>query len=179
MQADTKKHSVTLQCDSDDHKLAALAALAIGIHVIESALPSPLPGIKPGFANIVILITLLLYGFKAAVWVSILRLFGASLIIGSFLSPTFFLSLSGAIASLLVVGLLVKIPVFRPGVITLSIMAALAHISAQFWFAWWFLIPHPNLLTLYPVLLTASFFMGTLSGLIALRLLKKLEKATQ
>ena len=176
MRPTSKNYSVTLQCDSDDHKIAALAALAVGIHVIESALPSPLPGVKPGFANIIVLITLMLYGFRAAAWVSILRLLGGSLMIGSFLSPTFFLSLSGAVTSLLVVGLLLKIPIIRPGVITLSIIAALAHISAQFWFAWWLLIPHPNLLTLYPVLLTASFFMGTLSGLIALRLLKTLEK---
>ncbi len=175
MTAPTKNLTITIACKPYDHKIASLAALAIGIHVLESALPSPLPGVKPGFANIIILVTLISYGFNTAAWVSILRLLGGSLIIGSFLSPTFFLSLSGATASLLMLGLIIKLPVFRPGIVTLSIIGAMTHISAQLWFAWWFIIPHANLLQIYPVLLTASFFMGTLSGLIALRLLKKLE----
>ncbi|VAW79604.1 Heptaprenyl diphosphate synthase component I [hydrothermal vent metagenome] len=171
----TKKDSlsITLHCDSQDQTIAALAALAIGIHVLESALPSPLPGVKPGFANIIIVITLILYGFKTAAWVAILRIIGGSLIIGSFLSPTFFLSLSGATASLFTITVLLNLPLIRPGVVLLSIFGAMAHISAQFWFAWWLIIPHPDLLKLFPILLTASFFMGTLSGLIALRLLKE------
>ena len=36
-----------------DHRIAWLTALAITIHIAESALPSPLPGIKPGLANVV------------------------------------------------------------------------------------------------------------------------------
>ncbi|MBP7881652.1 MAG: Gx transporter family protein, partial [Candidatus Methylopumilus sp.] len=37
----------------DDHRVAKLAALAIGLHLLESIMPSPLPGVKPGIANIV------------------------------------------------------------------------------------------------------------------------------
>ena len=167
--------TISIQADSNDHKIAALAALAISIHVLEAALPSPLPGIKPGFANIIVLITLILYGLKSALWVSMLRILGSSLIIGSFLSPTFFLSLSGALASLFVIAIMIKLPIIKPGIVSLSIFAAMAHISAQFWLAWWWLVPHPGLLHLYPVLLTASFFMGTLSGLIALRLIRNIK----
>ncbi|MGD9000355.1 MAG: Gx transporter family protein, partial [Granulosicoccaceae bacterium] len=42
----------TFNISDEDQRIARLAALAIVIHVAESALPSPLPGIKPGFANI-------------------------------------------------------------------------------------------------------------------------------
>ena len=89
-----------IQTTSDDHRIAKLAAFAIVLHMLEAIVPSPLPGVKPGIANIVTLYVLYQYGFGAAAWVSILRVFASSLLMGQFLSPTFVLSLSGAIVSL-------------------------------------------------------------------------------
>ncbi|MDQ3796483.1 MAG: Gx transporter family protein, partial [Pseudomonadota bacterium] len=89
-----------IQTTRDDYRIAWLAALAITIHIAESALPSPLPGVKPGLANVITVITLLTFGWRAAVWVSLLRVLAGSLLIGSFLTPTFMLSFSGAAASL-------------------------------------------------------------------------------
>ena len=88
--------------EREDVLIARFAAFAIGIHVLESVLPSPIPGIKPGFANIVTLLVFMLYGVGSAAWVSILRVMVGSLIVGTFLSPTFVLSFSGAIVSLCV-----------------------------------------------------------------------------
>ena len=48
----------TATATRDDHLIAGFAALAIAIHIIESAFPSPLPGVKPGLANVVTLIVL-------------------------------------------------------------------------------------------------------------------------
>ena len=84
----------------DDHRVAKLAALAIGLHLIEAVVPSPLPGVKPGIANIVTLYVLYRFDFATAAWVSLLRVFASSLLFGNFLSPTFVLSLSGALMSL-------------------------------------------------------------------------------
>lgn len=81
----------------DDHRIAKLAALAIGLHLIEAVVPSPLPGVKPGIANIVTLYVLYRFDFVTAAWVSLLRVFASSLLFGNFLSPTFALSLSGAV----------------------------------------------------------------------------------
>ena len=39
-------------------RVARLAALAIGLAVLESGIPSPLPGVKPGLANIVVLLVM-------------------------------------------------------------------------------------------------------------------------
>ena len=91
----------TLSTTREDYVVAWLAALAIAIHIIESALPSPLPGVKPGLANVVTVAALILYGWRVAVWVSVLRVIAGSMLIGTFLSPTFVLSLSGALAALL------------------------------------------------------------------------------
>ena len=80
--------------------IALLAALAITIHILESAFPRPLPGIKPGLANVITLVTFLLFDWKSALQVSLLRVVIGSLVLGTFLSPTFLLSLSGACMSL-------------------------------------------------------------------------------
>jgi len=62
---------------AEDARIAWLAALAIAIHVVEANLPSPLPGVKPGLANVVTLAALHWYGFRVAGWVSVLRVMGA------------------------------------------------------------------------------------------------------
>jgi heptaprenyl diphosphate synthase len=89
-----------IQTTIDDHRIAKLAAFAIALHMVEAVIPSPLPGVKPGIANIVTLYVLLQYDFATAAWVSILRVFASSLLLGQFMSPTFALSLSGALLSL-------------------------------------------------------------------------------
>ena len=86
--------------DERDRLIAGYAAIAIAIHVLESAFPSPLPGIKPGLASVVVLIVLLRHGIHCAIWVGMLRVLGGSLLAGTFLTPTFLLSMAGALASL-------------------------------------------------------------------------------
>ena len=88
--------SITVPTTRQDHRIAWLTALAITIHIAESALPSPLPGIKPGLANVVTIVALVQYGWGTAAWVALLRVLIGSLLIGTFLSPTFLLSLAGA-----------------------------------------------------------------------------------
>jgi heptaprenyl diphosphate synthase len=155
-----------------DVLIAWLTALAITIHIAEAALPPVVPGIKPGLANIVTVVSFILFGWRVAAWVILLRVLVGSLLLGTFLSPTFILSFCGGISVLAVLGL-VKLSRLRLfSAFGLSILMAIAHISGQFWVAYWLFIPHSTLLNLYPVLVTAAFFMGTLSGLITLRLLK-------
>ncbi|WP_455210574.1 Gx transporter family protein, partial [Kaarinaea lacus] len=62
-----------IQSRHEDYIIAGLAALAITIHVAESALPSPLPGVKPGLANVVTLVALLMFGWRVAAWEAFLR----------------------------------------------------------------------------------------------------------
>lgn len=169
----------TLTATREDMRIAWLAALAITIHIAESALPSPLPGIKPGLANVITLVVLLRYGLAAAAWVALLRVFAGSLILGTFLSPTFMLSLSGALASLCALaagyGLGRVWPAARLSALGLSVLAALAHMAGQFWLAYAWFIPHPGLLYLLPLLMTAAVIFGVLSGIISHAMSKKLE----
>ncbi len=76
------RSTISITTTKEDHQIAKLTALAIGLHVIETIFPSPLPGVKPGIANIITLYVLMQYGFGTAAWVSLLRVFASSLLIG-------------------------------------------------------------------------------------------------
>ena len=80
---------IELTTTPEDHRIAQLAAAAIGLALIDAAIPLPLPGVKPGLSNIVTLIVLARYGWAAAVWVSALRVMAGGLLLGQFLSPDF------------------------------------------------------------------------------------------
>jgi heptaprenyl diphosphate synthase len=160
----------------EDHMIAGFAALAIAIHILEAAFPSPLPGVKPGLANVVTVVVYLRYGLRIAAWVALLRVLVGSLLIGTFLSPTFLLSATGALLSLLVLGLVGTLGGRLVGALGLSVAAALAHMSGQIWVAYMLFIPHAAILNLVPLLLTAALVFGTVSGIIAASLVHLLEQ---
>ncbi len=162
-----------IQTTAEDHQIAKLAAVAIALHMVEAVIPSLLPGVKPGIANIVTLYVLAQYGFATAAWVSILRVFASSLLLGQFLSPTFLLSLSGALLSLVVLYLANHLPKNYFGVVSLSILAAFAHIAGQLMMVRLWLIPHAGISYLIPVFAAAALFFGIINGLIAAKLLQQ------
>ena len=166
------RSTISITTTKEDHQIAKLTALAIGLHVIEAIFPSPLPGVKPGIANIITLYVLMQYGFGTAAWVSLLRVFASSLLIGQFLSPTFVLSLSGALFSLGILFFVQYLPKKFFSVITLSILAAFAHIAGQLIVVRLWLIPHTGIAYLIPIFALAALFFGTLNGLICLKLLR-------
>ena len=164
---------IKLATTARDHHIARMAALALGLSVLEAAIPSPLPGVKPGLANIVILIVLARYGWRTAVWVSLLRVLAGGLLMGSFLSPGFFLGLSGAIFSLAMLAASQHLPQRWFGPVTHSILAAFAHIAGQLLLVYLWLIPHTGIAYLIPVFALAALIFGTLNGLIAAHYLEK------
>lgn len=166
--------TIELTPTPEDRRIARHAAAAIVLTVAEAAIPLPLPGVKPGLANIVTLVVLARWGWREAVWVSLLRVLAGSLLLGQFLAPGFFLSLSGAVASLLVLGIAVRLPKRWFGPVSQSILAAFAHIGAQLVVARLWLVPHDGVFYLLPVFALAAVVFGLVNGLIAARLLREL-----
>lgn len=166
---------ITLTATRDDHLVAGLAALAIVIHIAESALPTPLPGAKPGLANVITVAALLLYGWRTAAWISLLRVLVGSIIIGSFLSPGFVLSLAGALAALAALGLARVAAPNAFGPVGYCLLAAMAHMAAQFYTAYLLFIPHPALFGLLPVLMTLAVCFGVMSGMIVQATMSQLQ----
>ena len=144
-----------------------MAALALGLSVLEAAIPSPLPGVKPGLANIITLIVLARYGWRTAAWVSLLRVLAGGLLLGNFLAPGFFLSLGGALCSLATLAASRHLPPRWFGSVTHSILAAFAHIAGQLLLVYFWLIPHTGLAYLIPIFAAAALLFGTVNGLIA------------
>jgi len=164
--------TVLIETTAEDHKIAQLTALAIGLHLTEAIIPSPLPGVKPGIANIVTLYVLYQYGFKTAAWVSLLRVFASSLLLGQFLSPTFMLSLSGALLSLACLWLTQKLPSKYFSAISLSILAAFSHIAGQLLVVRFWLIPHTGIVYLIPIFSLTALVFGVINGVITTKLVK-------
>ena len=168
--------SITVPTTRQDHRIAWLTALAITIHIAESALPSPLPGVKPGLANVVTIVALIQYGWATAAWVALLRVLIGSLLLGTFLSPTFLLSLGGALASITVLRVAGWLPGRGFGPVGYSLLAAMAHMAAQFFIAYRVFIPHDGLFHLLPVLMTAAVLFGAVSGMVTQAALQRLHE---
>ena len=164
--------AVEVQPSARDRRLARYAAAAIAASLIEAAIPSPLPGVKPGLANIVILIVLARHGWRDAAWVSVLRVIAGSLLAGQFLAPGFFLAATGALVSLAVLGALQALPWRWLGPVGRSVAAAFAHIGGQLVMARLWLVPHDGLFNLAPVFFAAALVFGIVNGVVADRLLR-------
>ena len=169
---------LTIKPSAEDHHIAYMAALAIVLMLMEAALPSPIPGVKPGLANIVTLLVLQQYGLRAAAWVTGLRVVAGSILLGSFLTPGFMLSLSGALASLAILALARYFPSRYFGMVSLSVLAAFAHIAAQLAVVSVWLMPSVNVFYLSPVFALAAWVFGLSNGLIAAYLVEGKFDAT-
>lgn len=165
--------TIELRITDADRRIARYAAAAIALTVAEAALPSPLPGVKPGLANIVVLIVLTRHGWRDAAWVSLLRVIAGSLLIGQFLAPGFFLALTGALASLAVLAVAARLPQRWFGPVTASVLAAFAHVGGQLLLARAWLVPHDGVFLLAPIFGLSALVFGIVNGLVAAKLLKE------
>ena len=155
----------------EDHRIARLAAAAVGLSLIDAAIPLPLPGVKPGLSNIVTLVVLAHYGWHTAAWVAGLRVVVVGILLGQLLAPGFFMSLAGALSSLLALAGAIRLPGRWFGPVSWSILAAFFHIGGQLALARVWLIPHDGVFYLAPFFAVAALTFGIINGLIAARLL--------
>lgn len=156
--------------------IALLVGLGVVLHRLEALLPLPTPWVKLGLANIMSLIALVFLGFRAALEVTLLRVLLGSVLSGTFLSPTFFLSLAGGLASVCIMGLLYREGRRTFSMVGISVAAAYAHTTAIF-ICVFFLFIHQNVFfNLLPVFLTFSLISGILTGLLANNITRHLSK---
>ncbi len=162
------------------NRIAFLVSCAAVLQIAESLIPHPIPGIRLGMANMVTLIALVHLGFYAAIEITLFRTVISSFIMGSFLSPGFFLSFSGGIASTLVMGIIYKLSTsqekFRISIVGISLFGALTHNMVQINLAYLLLIHHKSIYVLLPWLGISSVIMGWITGLIALKVCMRLKR---
>lgn len=167
--------------------IAYLAAAAVAAHLLESTLPGLGPWFKPGLANTFTLVAYFYLGWQAATGVTLIRILIGSIALGTFLSPTFFLSLSGAIGALSTLGLLsLLVPQNRRknpntlhglGPVSVSLLASLTHMIFQVLAAWWLIIGHSGIFLALPWFLLGSWLTGIVNGLLAFLILERLSRS--
>src|SRR4030042_6295461 len=111
----------------DKYRIALLSAYALALHGFESLLPTPIPWLRFGLANIITLITLFLYGIRAAIMVTLIRVILSSLFTGTFLGPAFILSLGGGLTSTFAMSFVFSLAPKLFSIIGLSLIGALFH----------------------------------------------------
>lgn len=160
-------------------KLSLLVSCACVLQVAESLLPHPLPGVRLGLANMITLIALVDMGFKSAFKIALLRTLIGSLILGTFLTPSFILSFSGSMISTLMMALFYKLSTsnFRIGfsLIGISVIGSLFHNFTQIILVYLLFIRSKGVLLLWPWLALSGVIMGVITGLIAIQVCKKLD----
>lgn len=156
--------------------LSLLAAFAIVIHGMEIAIPSPIPWLRIGLANIITLTVLLIFGLKAAIYITLIRVIIGSFLSGTFLSPAFLLSLSGGVASTIAMGITQRIfgRFFSP--VGISLIGASVHSLTQIAVVYLVLIRRKEVFLFLPVLLFLAVITGIFNGIVASFLIGHLKK---
>ncbi len=159
--------------------IAILVAQATILHYLEGLLPNPIPipGVKLGLANIITLLALILFDFKTALNIVVLRTILGSLLNGTLFGVGFFLSFSGAITATCMMILLLRVfPVLS--VIGVSISGAIAHSIGQLLVAS-LIISQPGIFYYLPFMLLFSIPSGIITGLLLKELLKFMQSTNR
>lgn len=168
---------INKQNNSASFHIALLAAYAIGLHSVEKLVPTPIPWLRFGFTNIITLTTLLLYGLKAGMTVTLIRIFVVSLFTGTFLGPAFVLSLGGGVLSTLVMWTSKVLfgRLFSP--IGLSLLGALTHNIAQLFLAYLFFIKRLEaIIFISPIIILLGTVTGAFNGVVTSLIIKRIKE---
>lgn len=156
--------------------LSLLVAIGIALSILESFIPLPIsgvPGAKLGLANVVNLVTLVVFGVKYALVVGTLRCFVATL--GTGAVTGLFYSLSGSLFSTLIMWVVFKYLSKKFSLIGVSVFGALAHNIAQLTVAS-FMISNFLIFTYLPLMMLISLFTGYFVGLTSIYTSDHLKK---
>jgi heptaprenyl diphosphate synthase len=158
--------------------VSSLVAMSVVVHSAEMFIPSPLPWFRFGFANIIALTAIVLYGLRVGLMVTILRVFLGTILVGTFLTPAFFLGMGGGIASTLVMGSAYgKLNPFF-SLVGISVMGAYTHNIVQLVIVYLLFIRHSEVFYILPVLLLFGILAGTINGIAATYLTTYLGRFT-
>ena len=136
------------------------------INVVEFIIPMPIPWLKFGFANIFVLLTIHFFGFKDALIVTLLRVLVSSLMVGKFLTPAFFLAMSGGIVSTVVMCAAYALLKRYVSLIGVSVIGSYTHSVTQLLTAYIF-VNHAGIFSILFVFLLVSLVTGVINGIAA------------
>ena len=160
--------SDTIQSSEGERRvyfIAFLAAMSISFAIVENMLPRPLPWMRIGLANAITLYAFSVLKPREVLLLVLARVVATSLLIGSFLSVGFLLSITGAFSSFLVMLLLFRFLRRFFSLVGISITGALTSNAVQLVVVNVLFINSRISYYLLPFILLFALVGGTLSGL--------------
>ncbi len=156
--------------------ISLLVSIGLALSVLEMAIPLPIsmPGARLGLSNMVVLITIVVFGFKDGIKVAILKSTVLMLITGSISS--FIYSISGAVLSCIMMYLSFRFLSKIFSLIGVSIIGALFHNFAQVSVAA-IIMSNLRIYTYLPFLMILSLFTGYFVGLSSGYIVKHLKRS--
>lgn len=151
-----------------------MIGLALVLSYLESFIPInaliPIPGVKLGFANIVVLFALYSLSIKDAIIIAVIRVFLSGLLFGNPMTIAY--SLFGCALSLLIMWLTKKTNL---SIIGVSMLGGIFHNIGQLIMA--VILTHTSRIAYYlPVLLISGTITGLLMGFAAKAVINRLDK---
>lgn len=155
--------------------LSLLTAGAMILSIIESIIPLPFiaPGAKLGLTNIVTLTVIIIFGFKDAILVTVLRCILLMFIAGNPIS--FIYSITSGILSIIVMFISLKYLNKYFSLIGISVLGAMTHNTSQITVAA-LMFENMNMYMYLPVLSLISIFTGCFVGYTSIYVSDNLNK---
>ena len=151
-------------------------SVAVVINIVEFFLPRPLPYVKLGLSNLLVILTLVYFNGGSAFFLAVMKSILASLILGYFMSITFYLSLGGTIASSLVMWFWYRISKGRVSLYFISIWGAVIHGIVQIWIIFTFFLKNSIIFVNLAPLLISSIVTGVFNGWMSNLLINRMKK---
>jgi heptaprenyl diphosphate synthase len=150
---------------------AILASLAMILSYIEALipLPVPIPGVKLGLANLIIIIAIYKLGFRYAFVIDLVRILTVGLLFTGLFGALY--SLAGGILSLIVMYGLYKTNIF--GMVGISMAGGVTHNFGQTVMAC-IIMSNIKLMSYFSILLFSGMASGILLGIVAWVIYKNL-----
>lgn len=154
--------------------LAILLSQALVLHFIENLIPIPIPapGVKLGLANIITMITIVIFGMKETFILVVLRSFMGAMFGG--VITNFFFSLGGGVLSTLGMFFLYHYHRDKFSLMGISIVGAIFHNIGQLTVAS-MVVSNAGIFIYLPILMLSAILTGYFIGLSAKYILKILS----
>ena len=152
---------------------AMFTALALIFSYVEFLipLPVPVPGIKLGLANLVIIIAIYRMGFKYAFTINCVRIIASGLLFSGVFGMLY--SFAGGILSLVVMYILYRTKLFS--MVGVSMAGGVMHNLGQLLTAC-LIVSNIRLMSYFAVLLVSGLISGILIGIVAYQIEKRLPQ---
>ncbi len=143
---------------------SVFASLAILMGYVEAVvqIPVPIPGVKLGLSNIIVLLCMYVMGVKEAFYISIVRVVVSALLFRGFLGVWY--SLAGAFLSYFTMIIAYKLK--NISVIGVSVVGGIFHNIGQITVAY-FMLGRNVVIYLIPVLIISGVITGFIIGIIS------------